>query len=76
MIVVANHFNQDSVAEAIVVKRLIKESLIDIQLERAHTHREIRGSFELNPGPCIINLYNKKIKKSEKIWILKIEILI
>ena len=76
MIVVANHFNQDSVAEAIVVKRLIKESLIDIQLERAHTHREIRGSFELNLEPYIINLYNKKIKKSEKIWILKIEILI
>ena len=44
--VIADNFNQDSVVEAMVVKRLIEESAININLDRVQAYKHIRGSFE------------------------------
>ena len=39
---VANHFNQDSAAEIIAIKKLMKEAHLDIMLTREKGHREVR----------------------------------
>ena len=49
-----NHFNQDVVAEAIVIKRLIKTSTVYIEVERVYTHNKIRRTFQQNPDPHLI----------------------
>ena len=41
----ANHFNQDAAAEAIVIKRLIKTSIVCAKVERKQAHKKIRRTF-------------------------------
>ena len=42
---IANHYNQNRVAEVIAIKRLIDECPIVIEVERIQAHKEIRGIF-------------------------------
>ena len=42
---VANHFNQDTVAECKAIKRIIEESNINIKIIRVDSHKKITTSF-------------------------------
>ena len=51
---VENHFNQDSTAEIIAVKIMMKEVDLNIMLKIEQGHREVRQTFQQHPGPKLI----------------------
>ena len=60
---VANHFNQFSAAEIIAIKKLMKESDLDIILIREQDHVEVRQVFYQNHGPELMQMCDEKSKE-------------
>ena len=56
----ANHFNRDAGAEGIAIKRLINKVIIELEVERIQAYKEIRGTFQQNPGLYLISMSNKR----------------
>ena len=44
--IVSNYYNQDSSAEAIVIKRIIVDQLIQVIVNRVASHQEIRDTYQ------------------------------
>jgi len=57
---VANYFNQDSVAEAEVIRRMLRER---VDIDRVQLHRMTSIPFKQNPGPYLIKYYNQRANK-------------
>ena len=64
---IANHYNQDRVAKVRVIKRLIDEYSIVIEVERIQAHKEISGTFQQVLGQYIIKRYNQRVKQIREI---------
>ena len=60
---VTNHFNQDSAAEIIAIKKLMEEADLDVMLIREQVNREVRPIFHQNPGPELIRMCDGKAKE-------------
>ena len=60
---IVNHFNQDSADEIKAIKKLIKEADLDMKLIREQGHREVRQTFQQNPGPKLIKIRYEKAKE-------------
>ena len=54
---VANHFNQNSIAEAQAIKRLVEKIGIRVNIDQVNSHRTINATFEQNPGLHLIKYY-------------------
>ena len=46
--VIVNHFNQNTVAECKVIKRLVEKSNVNIEIKRVNSHKKITASFQQN----------------------------
>ena len=62
---VANHFNQDSAAEATAIKILMRKADLEITLIRQHGHRDVIQNDQ-NPGPKLIKMCDEKAKQVRK----------
>ena len=57
---IVNHSNLVLAAEAMAIKRLIKEYSMNIKLIRITVHEEIQENFRQNPLPHIVQIYYTK----------------
>ena len=46
LIEIVNYFNQDSATECIAIKRLKEEAIIDINIDRVYSYRELKTIFQ------------------------------
>ena len=60
--IVASHFNQDLTEETLAIKKLIKESHVDVTLIREQVHGEVRQAFHLNLGSKLTQMRDAKAK--------------
>ena len=68
---VANHFNQDSIAEIKAIQNMMRKSDLEMSLIREHGNREVTQNFDQNPEPKLIQICDKKQNKSENARLAK-----
>ena len=64
---IANYYNQDRVAEATAIKRLIDKYKVAVEVKRILVYREIRDIFQQVPEQYIIKRCNKRAKQVREI---------
>jgi len=60
---VANYYNQDAAVKAVSIKRLTKQMIIHVVIDKVKAHRERQLTFKQNPGPYIIHYYDGRVKE-------------
>jgi len=58
-LVIPNHFNQDTVAKASLVKKLIEQCNIYLILQKVISYKIITTPFIQDPSPYIVKYYNE-----------------
>ena len=61
-LVIPNHFNQDTVAEASLVKKLIEQCNIHLTLQKVISHKKIITLFIQDPSPQIVKNCNERVR--------------
>ena len=74
LIEIANYFNQDSATECMAIKRLKEEATIDINIDRVYSHRELKTTFQQDPGMYMVKQYHKRGNKIRREIESKLEV--
>ena len=74
MIEIANYFNQDSATECMAIKRLKEEATIDINIDRVYSHRELKTTFQKDPGMYMVKQCHKRGNKIRREIESKLEV--